>query len=156
MNKLNINVGKNRVLNSALIRLKCYSNIFVKILALNKFIVYLKNSIIDLYFRKKLKRNFVSDFLKENGLGVNLLLLLGFVLLVIVTVDLNTDLSVEKKEIECVFCTITPNIPHLDLNLQRVKDFVVPCVGIILMEDDTITNRICYSPDFGRAPPRSA
>ena len=85
-----------------------------------------------------------------------MLLLLGVALFVIVTVDLNTELSVEKKEIESVFCTITPNVPLLDKNLQSVKDFVVPCVGIILLTDDTITNRICYSPELGRAPPCSA
>jgi hypothetical protein len=85
-----------------------------------------------------------------------LLLFLGFILLVLVTIDLDTDLSTEKNEIEYVIGTLTPVIHLPDLNLQSVKDFTVPCTGIINVTDDAITNRIYYNLDHGRGPPHAA
>jgi hypothetical protein len=95
----------------------------------------------------------VIDFVTENGLTVNFLLAAAIVTYLIIGIDLETELSVQKEEIDSVVATLTNSINTLSLNST---DIVVtePPVLAILYSYDVITP-ITDVTDFpkGRSPP---
>ncbi len=102
--------------------------------------------------------NKLSDipFLKENSLTVNILLLLGVIIFVVITVDFNTELSVQKDEITQVVGTLNQSINTLHLDASVNIIIKPPCVGIIppvtfFNSDNDIIARPC-----DRAPPSLA
>jgi hypothetical protein len=105
--------------------------------------------------QKKLDKYVIRflEFVNENGLAVNFLLGAAIVTFVIIGIDLETELAVEKEEIASVVATLTNSINTLSLNST---DIVVtePPVLAILYSYDVITPITDVS-DFpkGRSPP---
>lgn len=94
--------------------------------------------------------------LKDNPLSVNILLLLGLITFVLITVDLDTELSVEKDEISTIVCILDESIGTLQLD---VFDFITtdpPVVGFVppLIYSNSYNDVVTNPSD--RAPPFTA
>ncbi len=106
---------------------------------------------------KSLYRRLISiPVLKDNSAPVNILLLLGIVTFIIVTIDLDTELSVQKNEITQIVATLDQSINTLQLDALDNAIVEPPLVGLIphitFLSSD---NDVVTLPE-GRAPPQAA
>jgi hypothetical protein len=91
--------------------------------------------------------------LKENPLPANLILFFGLLLFVLFAIDVDTDLSLEQKEIDLVMVTLLPALNIPDLHLQTTTDFNIPCVGIIILSNEDLVYEFYSCRNFNRGPP---
>ena len=93
------------------------------------------------------------DFVCENGISVNFLLASAIVTYLIIGIDLETELAVQKEEIASVVATLTNSINTLSLNATDVIVTEPPVLAILLTYD--VITPITDVTDFpkGRSPP---
>jgi len=95
----------------------------------------------------------LSAFLDENGRGVNFLLVLGITTFIIVWIDLNSELAVEKNEIEYVVAVLAKSINTLNIDTLNFLIVDPPVESVVLLyNDDYSTTDVLRNPT-GRSPP---
>jgi hypothetical protein len=95
-------------------------------------------------------------FLKENNLSVNILLLLGLLAFVVITIDLDTELSVQKDEITQVVCVLDESIGTLQLDALDIITIDPPVVGYISPINYSNSDNDVLTLPSDRAPPSLA
>ncbi len=93
------------------------------------------------------------EILKENGLQVNLLLLVALVTFVVMWVDLDSDLAVQKNEIDSVVATLTNSINTLSIDSSTILVIEPPFLGILASYEYKPTNTDILDFPKGRSPP---
>ncbi len=103
-------------------------------------------------FLKKYYCKFTA-ILTDNGNKVNLLLLIGLVTFIVIWVDLDSDLAVQKNEIESVVATLTNSINTLSIDSSAILLIEPPVLGVISVNN--FNPSITHVIDFpkGRSPP---
>jgi hypothetical protein len=93
------------------------------------------------------------EILKENGLEVNLLLLVALVTFVVMWVDLDSDLAIQKNEIDSVVATLTNSINTLSIDVSSILIIEPPFLGILTTYNFNPTNTDIIDFPKGRSPP---
>ncbi len=109
------------------------------------------------HYNNKIKiSRFLIPVLEGNSLSVNILLLLGLLTFIVITIDLDTELSVQKDEITQIVATLDKSINTLHLDVLDNSIIKPPLVGlfplITFLKSD---NDVVTLPE-GRAPPLAA
>lgn len=94
--------------------------------------------------------------LKDNSLSVNILLLLGLFAFILITVDLDTELSVQKDEISSVVCVLDESIGTLQLDAPDIITIDPPIVGYIPPINYSNSDNDVVTFPSDRAPPATA
>jgi hypothetical protein len=95
----------------------------------------------------------VSEFLSENGSKVNFLLFAAFLTFLIIGIDLDSDIAVQKDEIDSVVATLINSINTLNLDATEVLTIEPPLLGVLSSFDiKPHTNEVSDFPT-GRSPP---
>ena len=105
---------------------------------------------------KYLKNSSIYKFVFENGTAVNLLIFMGFLLFVIITLDFDTELSVQRDEITYVVATLNNSVNTLDSgsNVSLIID--PPQTGVVQLIIPSFKNNDQITLPDGRAPPVSS
>lgn len=103
-------------------------------------------------FLQNKKSSFIR-FIKENGLSVNLLLLLGISAYIIIGIDLESELAVQKEEISSVVATLTNSLNTLSFDSADILIVEPPELGVIqTLNINPVTTHVTDFPK-GRSPP---
>lgn len=108
----------------------------------------MENKILKYYYNLK-------EIIRENGFEVNFLIFISIFTFVIIGIDLDSDLAVQKNEIDSVVATLTDSINTLYLDATNVLIIEPPLLGVISSYNEILKTTFVIDFPRGRSPPLS-
>jgi hypothetical protein len=91
--------------------------------------------------------------LRENSLRTNLLIFLFSISYVIIAIDLQTEMAVEKDEIFSVFEVLDDTSDSPDYNVETISNSELKLIGFITVTTNHIINEDVFTCIKDRSPP---
>ena len=95
----------------------------------------------------------LKEIIRENGFNVNFLIFISIFTFVIIGIDLDSYLAVQKDEIDSVVATLTDSINTLNLDATNVLIIEPPLLGVISSFNEILKTTFVIDFPRGRSPP---
>jgi hypothetical protein len=95
----------------------------------------------------------ITVFFKQNSFTVNILLFLGLFTFLVIGIDLDSELAVQKDEIDAVVATLTNSLITPCLEASNFLIINPPLIGFLSDYELIPSNAEVIDPHSGRSPP---
>jgi hypothetical protein len=95
----------------------------------------------------------ITVFFKQNSFTVNILLFLGLFTFLVIGIDLDSELAVQKDEIDAVAAILTNSLNTLSLEASDILIVNPPLIGVLSDYELILSNAYVIDPHRGRSPP---
>lgn len=105
------------------------------------------------YIEKLFKKISTNPFLKGNNFQANTLLFLGVITFIIICIDLNSEIAVERDEIAHIIATLSKTFNYTVSNTSSVINPDLNCLGFVPITILFFHNSYYKTLSHQRAPP---
>lgn len=95
----------------------------------------------------------IKAFIADNGFQTNLILALGLLAYVIIIIDFDTDIAVQRDEIDYVVAVLSKSLNDAGLDILTIIDFKPPFQGFVFSYNEKVLFSETLEFPTGRAPP---
>jgi hypothetical protein len=96
-----------------------------------------------------------SPYIAGNDFKTNFLLALSFITFVIIAIDLETEMAVERDEISSVVATLEESISTIQLDHSDQNTIKPQPAGLIVLAESSSYNPELYNLPHDRSPPEN-